>query len=59
MYIYDGEFNVPMNEPAVECHWQPITEGKMLIMDKADEEPLPFTDPPEKWELEADEEEYG
>ena len=50
MYIYDGEFNAPMNGPAVECHWPVLTEGKMLVMDKAEEEPLPFTDPPEPWE---------
>ena len=52
MYIYDGEFNAPMNGPAVECHLPVLTEGKMLVMDKAEEEPLPFTDPPPpEWEF--------
>ena len=81
VYIYDGEFNAPMNGYVVDSHDPEITDGKMMVMDyvedtdpftgphnptvyssrsemKAIEEGLPFTDPPEPWEFEADEGEY-
>ena len=60
VYIYDGEFNAPMNGYVVDSHEPEIPDGKMVIFDRADpsEEPLPFTDPPEPWEFEADEGEY-
>ena len=78
-YIYDGEFNAPMNDVAVDNHAPEIKDGKMMVMEheedgdpfmgphnptvylsraemKAMEEPLPFTDPPEPWECEREDE---
>ena len=54
-YIYDGETNAPMNGAAVETHDPEIKDGKMYIMEHF-EEPLPFTDPPQPWEKEREEE---
>ena len=56
MYIYDGEYNAPMNGAALPDYGPEIADGKMYIMEPK-EEPLPFTDPPAMWELEAAEEE--
>lgn len=57
-YIYDGEYNSPMNEAAFDADIPNISEGKMVIFDKAEiqEEPLPFTDPPQPWECEREDE---
>ena len=48
-YVYDGEFNAPMNGAAVDSHEPDIKEGRMMIMDHTEpEETLPFTDVPKK-----------
>lgn len=33
-YIYDGEYNVPMNAAAIETHDPEIKDGRMMIMDR-------------------------
>ena len=33
-YIYDGEYNVPMNAVAIETHDPEIKDGRMMIMDR-------------------------
>ena len=35
-YIYDGEYNVPMNAVAIETHDPEIKDGRMMIMDRID-----------------------
>ena len=56
-YLYDGETNAPMNGASLPDYGPEIKDGKMVIIERI-EEPLPFTDPPSRWELEAEEEGY-
>ena len=42
MYIYDGEYNAPMNGPAIDTHEPEIKDGRMMIMDRIDD---PFDGP--------------
>ena len=45
-YVYENEDGVPMNAAAIDTHDPVIADGKMMVMDHADEDPLPFTDLP-------------
>ena len=44
MYLYDGEFNVPMNAAAIETHEPEIKDGRMMIMERIEEDD-PFLGP--------------
>ena len=40
MYLYDGEFNVPMNAAAIETHEPEIRDGRMMIMERIEDDPF-------------------
>lgn len=45
-YVHENEDGAPMNAAAIDTHDPVIADGKMMVMDHADEDPLPFTDLP-------------